>query len=55
MNIEEKCPHDPRQTVGPIGMYHCPECGEMVLAGMIHPDSSSPDDPEEDEISGFNN
>ena len=36
-----KCPHDPRQYLGaPIGMYHCPECGEMVLAGMEHPDYS---------------
>lgn len=34
------CPHDPKQTTGPIGMYHCPECGEMVLAGMDHPDYS---------------
>ena len=34
------CPHDPRETIGPIGMYHCPECGEMVLAGMDHIDWS---------------
>jgi hypothetical protein len=20
----------------PIGMFHCPECGEMVLAGLPH-------------------
>ena len=32
------CPHDPRETIGPIGMYHCPECGEMVLAGIGHID-----------------
>lgn len=35
------CPHDPCEFAGqPIGMYHCPECGEMVLAGMPHPDYS---------------
>lgn len=22
----------------PIGMYHCPDCGAMVLAGIEHPD-----------------
>jgi len=21
----------------PIGMYHCPDCGTMVLAGIQHP------------------
>lgn len=31
-----KCPHDPRTVVGPIGMYHCPECGDMQLAGYPH-------------------
>ena len=31
------CEHDPRETTGPIGMYHCPDCGEMVVAGMEHP------------------
>lgn len=32
------CPHDPRVLLGePIGMYHCPECGEMVIAGLPHP------------------
>jgi hypothetical protein len=34
-----KCSHDPRQYKDmPIGMYHCPECGQMVVAGMKHPD-----------------
>jgi len=32
--------HDPREITGPIGMYHCPECGEMVVAGLEHPDYS---------------
>ncbi len=33
----EPCSHDPRTMAGkPIGMYHCPECGEMVIAGVSH-------------------
>lgn len=39
------CPYDPREMLGlPIGMFHCPECGEMVLAGLEHPDYSLLDD-----------
>lgn len=37
------CPFDPsddRYIDAPIGMFHCPLCGEMVLAGMPHPDYS---------------
>ncbi|MCA9366907.1 hypothetical protein KC887_01415 [Candidatus Kaiserbacteria bacterium] len=31
------CTHDPRIYKDlPIGMYHCPECGEMVIAGLEH-------------------
>ncbi len=31
-----------QQYIGaPIGMFHCPLCGEMVLAGMPHPDYSA--------------
>lgn len=38
------CSYDPRPLAGqPIGMFHCPECGCMVLAGMEHP----PCDPDE--------
>lgn len=46
-----KCSHDPTKLLNmPIGMYHCPECGEMVLAGVAHtPDESWFDDPDEDE------
>lgn len=34
-----KCNHDPRTMRNkPIGMYHCPECGVMVLAGESHPE-----------------
>ena len=36
-----KCPYNPVEMAGkPIGMYHCPECGEMVIAGVGHPDYS---------------
>ena len=31
------CSHDPTKTVGPIGLYHCPECGDMVVTGVPHP------------------
>lgn len=37
----EPCPWpwEPQQLVGaPLGMYHCPYCGAMVLAGVAHPD-----------------
>ena len=34
-----KCNYDPRPLLGqPIGMFHCPECGAMVVAGCAHPD-----------------
>lgn len=37
--LVERCSYDPSQLIGvPIGMFHCPECGEMVVAGMPHPD-----------------
>lgn len=36
-----QCPHDPKETHPAVGMYHCPECGEMVIANMEHPDYSN--------------
>ena len=31
------CTFDPKTCAGlPIGMFHCPECGEMVMAGTDH-------------------
>ena len=34
-----KCSHKPEDYLGqPIGQYHCPACGVMVLAGMSHPE-----------------
>ena len=44
----QKCSYDPMVFLGePIGMYHCPECGEMVIAGMEHPDYTLLDDCKE--------
>jgi hypothetical protein len=32
-------PWEPQQLGGaPLGMYHCPYCGEMVVAGHLHTD-----------------
>lgn len=32
-------PWEPQQLGGqPIGMYHCPYCGEIVVAGLLHTD-----------------
>jgi len=34
-----RCDYDPVPMKGlPIGMFHCPECGEMIIAGLPHPD-----------------
>ena len=31
------CAEKPEKLAGaPIGMYHCPDCGAMVLAGLPH-------------------
>ena len=35
---ELPCNYKPELVTGAIGMFHCPECGEMILAGMPHPD-----------------
>jgi len=44
-----KCSYDPRIVEGhALGMYHCPECGEMVVAGIDHPDYSAPMEIQED-------
>lgn len=38
-------PWDPIQLKGaPLGQYHCPYCGEMVVAGMNHIDYSEGSD-----------
>jgi hypothetical protein len=39
--LGERCPWpwEPQQLKGaPLGMYHCPYCGGMVLAGEPHTD-----------------
>ena len=43
----EPCPWpwEPQQLKGaPLGQYHCPYCGGMVVAGVPHPDYA--DDPD---------
>jgi hypothetical protein len=33
------CNEKPEKLAGqPIGQYHCPNCGAMLLAGIPHPD-----------------
>ena len=42
----ERCPWpwDPQQLVGAaLGQYHCPYCGEMVVAGLEHIDYAGVD------------
>ncbi len=35
---KDECPYEPeRDGEQPIGMYHCPVCGEMVISGIQHP------------------
>ena len=39
------CTYDPRTANSAAqGMYHCPECGEMVLAGIEHPNMKRVDE-----------
>ncbi len=36
--MADPCTYDPVPLLGePIGMFHCPECGEMVVGGVPHP------------------
>jgi hypothetical protein len=36
--FDSNCPEKPEELIGqPIGQYHCPDCGTMVMAGMEHP------------------
>lgn len=35
--VPVQCDYDPREFTGlPIGMFHCPKCGDMVIAGLPH-------------------
>jgi hypothetical protein len=37
--LPANCAEKPELLRGaPLGMYHCPECGAMVLAGVPHGD-----------------
>lgn len=47
--MPSNCTHDPKETLGPIGMYHCPECYEMVVAGIEHPNYLLLDEYSEDD------
>lgn len=50
----EKCQFDPTlPPYGAMGMFHCPECGEMVMAGVKHPDYSRLDEWIRDPIMGL--
>lgn len=43
------CPEDPLLLAGqPIGMYHCPECGMMVVAALPHLSPNAPPPDEQD-------
>lgn len=45
--LGERCPWpwEPQQMVGfPMGQYHCPHCGAMVLAGRPHIDYGEVDE-----------
>jgi len=33
----KRCKYNPKKSGNP-GMFHCPECGDMVIGGMAHPD-----------------
>lgn len=36
--FESNCNEKPEKLIGqPIGQYHCPDCGAMVMAGLTHP------------------
>jgi DNA-directed RNA polymerase subunit RPC12/RpoP len=35
--VDSSCAEKPEHAHGALGMYHCPDCGMMVMAGMPHP------------------
>ena len=46
-----KCTFDPSVLVNvALGIFHCPTCGEMVVAGMLHPDYSLPESGKEADV-----
>jgi predicted secreted protein len=47
--MKAKCPFNPIIYLGsPMGQFHCPWCGEMVMGGMKHLDYGELDFDEED-------
>lgn len=38
------CNYQPELIVGSIGMFHCPSCGQMVVAGYKHPNYDNIDE-----------
>jgi len=35
--FESNCFEKPEELLGaPLGQYHCPDCGAMIMAGMKH-------------------
>lgn len=34
---DANCAERPEHRIGALGMYHCPNCGAMILAGLPHP------------------
>lgn len=37
--LPANCSEKPERMLGvPIGMYHCPDCGAMIMAGFEHPE-----------------
>jgi hypothetical protein len=49
--VSNECKFKPEEIKGAIGMFHCPECGEMQLAGHTH--ISSDDIDLDDFIQGW--
>ena len=48
------CAYDPEALRGlPLGMFHCPLCGEMVVAGCPHPDYDVEGGPVSEEVRKF--
>ena len=46
--MSDDCPYEPQHLLGvPLGMFHCPLCGEMVVAGVPHPRQTPPYTDEE--------
>jgi|SRR5688500_2795841 len=49
LKAKKSCSYDPKPLVGvPLGMFHCPECGRMVIAGCEHTPSSDEDSGEDE-------